>query len=72
MQEIGLFNTLFALVVAINIIAIFWSMVMYFMEMGSEEGKKEYKSMLLGSVTSLFILMCVYALIQWVAGGLGF
>ena len=58
-------NTLFALAFAILLIAVFWSMAMYFAEFGSEPGKKEYKGFIIGSITWLFLLMCLFALVQW-------
>jgi hypothetical protein len=39
--------------------------------MGSEEGKKEYKGILIGSITALFLLMCVYAVLQWLGSLIG-
>jgi hypothetical protein len=64
-------HTVLALIFAIVLVAAAWSLVMYFAEMGSEEGKKEYKSLLLGSITALFLLMCLYAVLQWLGGLIG-
>ena len=67
----GIINTFFALIFAIILVTIFWSMVMYFTEMGSEHGKAEGKAMILSSVTTLFIFMCIFALVDWVRSSLG-
>lgn len=61
----GIINTLFALVFAVVLVAIFWGLVMYFAELGSDEAKKEHKSIIIGSITALVLLMCLYALVEW-------
>lgn len=61
----GIINTLFALVFAIILLAVFWGLVMYFGELGSDEAKKEYKGVIVGSITALFLLMCLYAVVEW-------
>jgi uncharacterized membrane protein len=63
---------LFALVFAVLLVAIFWSIVMYFSEMGNEHGKKHSKEMILNTVTYLFLLMCAYAVVDWIRTSLGF
>ncbi len=67
----GIINTLFALIIAINLLAILWGLVMYFVEIGSDEAKKEYKGVIVGSITSLFLLMCLFAVVDWIRTGLG-
>jgi hypothetical protein len=67
----GIISTIFALLFAVVLVAGFWSLIMYFAEMGSEEGKKEYKGILIGSITALFLLMCVYAVLQWLGSLIG-
>ena len=67
----GIINTLFALIFAVTLLAIVWGIVMYFAEVGSEEARKEYKGVILGSVTALFLLMCAYAVVEWIRTGLG-
>jgi RsiW-degrading membrane proteinase PrsW (M82 family) len=67
----GIINTFFALVFAVIIVTIVWAMVMYFTEMGSEHGKAEGKALILSSVTTLFIVMCIYALIDWARTSVG-
>lgn len=68
----GIINTLFALVLAVNLVALVWGIAIYFTEMGSDHGKAEGKEMILKMVTYLFLLMCLYAVIEWVRGLLGF
>ena len=68
----GIINTLFALVFAVNLVALLWGIVIYFTEMGSDHGKLEGKEMILKMVTYLFLLMCLYAVVDWVRGLLGF
>ena len=67
----GIVNTFFALIFAVVLVAIMWGMVMYFTEMGSVEGQAEGKALVLSSVTYLFILMIIYALIEWARGAIG-
>lgn len=67
----GIVNTLFALAFAVILIALLWGLVMYFAEMGSEEAKKEHKAITIGSVTWLFLLMCLYAVVLWLRSSLG-
>lgn len=64
-------NTLFALVFSVLLIGVFWSIAMYFVEFGSEPGKKEYKGFIIGFVTWLFLLMFLYALVAWLRGAVG-
>jgi len=61
----GIINTIFALALAITLLAVLWGLVMYFAEMGSDEAKKEHKGIIIGSITALFLLMCLYAVIAW-------
>jgi len=68
----GIIDTLFALVFSVILVAVFWSVVMYFSEMGNEHGKHEYKDMVINSVSYLFAVMVVYALVDWVRTSLGF
>lgn len=65
-------NTIFALIFAVNLIAIVWGIIIYFVEFGSDHGKQEGKEMILRTVTYLFLLMCVYAIVAWIRGLLGF
>lgn len=67
----GIINTLFALAFAVNLIAIFWGIIMYYAEISSQEANKEFKSVIIGSITSLFLLMCLYAVVDWLRGVLG-
>lgn len=67
----GILNTLFALLFAVTLLAFFWGLVMYVAELGSQEAKIEYKSVIVGSITALFLLMCLYAVIEWLGGLLG-
>jgi len=67
----GIVNTVFALVFAVNLLAIFWSLIMYFFNLGSQEHAKEFKSLIIGSVTSLFLLMCLFAIVDWIRSALG-
>jgi hypothetical protein len=67
----GLINTIMALLFAAALVVTGWSMAMYFYEMGSEEGKKEYKGMLIGGVSGLVLLMVIYFIIDWLRGILG-
>jgi len=67
----GIINTLFALIFAVNLLAIMWGLVMYFVEIGSDEAKREYKGVIIGGITSLFLLMCVFAVVDWIRTGLG-
>ena len=62
----GIINTIFALVFAVNLVAILWGISIYYAEFGSDEGKKEGKDFIIKSVTILFLLMCLYALVVWV------
>ncbi len=71
MQQAGIINTIFALLFAVIILAFFWGLMMYWVEIGSDEAKKEYKDVILGSVTWLFLLMCIYAVVEWVRAGIG-
>ena len=64
----GIINNIFALLFAATLIAIFWGIVMYFAEIGSEEAKKEFKNVIIGSITALFLLMCLYAVTEWLFG----
>ena len=68
----GIINTFFALLFAVNLVAILWSLGVYFTEFGSEQGKASAKSLVLSSVTILFFLMCVFAIIEWVRATVGF
>ena len=67
----GLLNTIFGLLFAILLVAIFWSITMYYAEMGSEWSKKEHKSMLIKAITALFLLLCLYAVVEWLRGLIG-
>ena len=67
----GIINTVFALVIAVILIWILWSLAIYFSEMGSEEGKKEGKAFILASTTSLFVVMVIYWLVQWIRAATG-
>lgn len=64
----GIINTIMALLFAVTLVCVGWGMAMYFFEMGSEEGKKEYKGLLLNSISALVGLMIVYAFIGWLGG----
>lgn len=64
----GLIDTLMALLFAVTLVCTGWGMAMYFYEMGSDEGKKEYKGLLLGSISALVLLMVLYAIIRWLGG----
>jgi uncharacterized membrane protein len=61
----GIINTIFGLMFAAALVAIFWGLVMYFAEIGSEEAKKEFKGVIIGGITALFLLMFLYALVEW-------
>ena len=70
--SVGIINTLFALVFAVLLVALLWAIAIYFTEMGSDHGKLEGKEMILRTVTNLFLLMCIYGVVEWVRGSLGF
>lgn len=70
-MEGGIVNTIFALLFAITIIAIVWGIVMYWAEIGSLEAAKEFKGLIINSVTALFLLICAYAVFDWVRAMLG-
>ncbi len=67
----GIINTLFALIFAILIVSIIWGLSLYFTELGSQEGMKEAKNVFMGGVTLLFVLMIVYALVEWLRAVVG-
>jgi hypothetical protein len=60
---IGITNALFALVIVIAFLYSLWALAFYVWEMGSEEGKREYKGMLLNSTTAFALLIIAYAII---------
>jgi hypothetical protein len=64
-------NTLFALVFAILIGSMIWGLSFYFAELGSQEGMKESKNIFMGGVTLLFLLMCLYAVVEWIRAAIG-
>ncbi|MDE1924716.1 MAG: hypothetical protein KGH79_00860 [Patescibacteria group bacterium] len=66
-----LINTVMALLFAVALVCVGWGMAMYFYEMGSDEGKKEYKGLLLNSVSALVLLMIIYAVLEWLRGAVG-
>jgi len=68
----GIINTIFALVFAVNVVAIVWGIAIYFTELGSDHGKAEGKELILKTVTYLFLLMVLYAVVLWVRGAVGF
>ena len=68
----GIINTIFALVFAIIVVALVWAISIYFTEMGSDHGKAEGKAMILQWVTYLFLLMCLYAVVEWIRSAVGF
>jgi hypothetical protein len=68
----GIINTIFALVFAVNIVAIAWAISIYYTEFGSDHGKEEGKDMIIKWVTYLFLLMCLYAVVEWVRNLIGF
>ncbi|HEY5382991.1 MAG TPA: hypothetical protein VIJ88_00305 [Candidatus Paceibacterota bacterium] len=67
----GIINTLFALLFAMLIVSIIWGLSLYFTELGSQEGMKEAKNIFMGGITLLFLLMCVYAAVEWARGVIG-
>ena len=67
----GIINTGFAFLFAVILTALVWGIVMYFAEIASIEAKIEYKSVIVGSITALFLLMCLYAIVAWVRAALG-
>lgn len=67
----GIINTIFALLFAAALIAVVWGLVLYFGEMGSDEAKKEHKGIIIGSITWLFLLMCIYAVVEWIRASVG-
>jgi RsiW-degrading membrane proteinase PrsW (M82 family) len=64
-------NTLFALVFAILIVSIIWGLSFYFAEMGSQEGIREAKNIFMGGITLLLLLMCLYAVVEWIRAAIG-
>jgi hypothetical protein len=68
----GIINTFSALIFAIVLVAVFWGLASYFTGFGSVEEQAEGKDLVLGAVTFLFLLMCVYAIVVWVRSSLGF
>ena len=64
-------NTLFALLFAILIVSIIWGLSFYFAELGSQEGMKEAKNIFMGGVTLLLLLMCLYAVVEWLRASIG-
>ena len=62
---------MFALLFAIVLIGVVWSILMYFAELGSEEGKREFKGMTINWITTLIGLMVLYALVNWLRGYFG-
>lgn len=67
----SIIDTLFALVFAVVLVYIVWSLVMYYVEIGSEWGKKEYKGFILRGITWLLELVVIYAILHWVLGLIG-
>jgi hypothetical protein len=67
----GIINTLFALLFAILLVSIIWGIALYFAELGSQEGMREAKNIFMGGVTLLFLLMCLFAAVEWVRGVVG-
>ena len=68
----GVINTIFALLFAVNLVAVLWALAMYFTELGSDHGKAEGKEFILNSVSCLWGLMIIYALVDWVRTAVGF
>jgi len=68
----GVINTIFALIFAVNLVAIIWGIAIYYTEFGSDEGKLEGKEFIIKMVTYLFLLMCLYAIVVWVRNAVGF
>ena len=67
----GILNTLFALIFAMMIVSIIWGLSIYFTEFGSQEGMKGAKNIFMGGVTLLFLLMCLYAVVEWIRTSVG-
>lgn len=70
--SLGIINTVFALVFAIIIVALVWGIAIYYAEFGSDHGKLEGKEFIIKWVTYLFLLMCLYAVVEWIRGAVGF
>jgi hypothetical protein len=68
----GVINTFFGLLFAVNIVAVFWGVVHYFSEFGSEHGKAEGKDLILNSISILIVLMVVFAIVNWIRSAVGF
>ncbi|MGC9602783.1 MAG: hypothetical protein ABSE76_03555 [Minisyncoccia bacterium] len=64
-------NTLFALVFAIIIVSIIWGLSFYFAGMGSQERMKEAKNIIIGGITLLLLLMCLYGVVEWIRAAIG-
>ena len=67
----GIINTLFALIFAILVVSVIWGLSLYFSGFGSQEEMKEAKNVFMGGITGLFLLMCLYAVIEWIRAAIG-
>lgn len=67
----GIINTLFALIFAMLIVSIIWGLSLYFSELGSQEGMKAAKNIFMGGITGLFLLMCLYWVVEWIRAAIG-
>jgi len=70
--HLGIINTFFGLLFAINVVAIFWGVVHYYTEFGSVHGQAEGKELILNSVSMLVVLIVIFALVNWIRGAVGF
>lgn len=66
-----LINTILGLLIAVVLVSIGWSMAMYFFELYNLEGTKEYKTMLINSVSGLVLLLFICGIVDWVRAWLG-
>lgn len=61
-------RTLFAIGIALLVIRSVYGLTFYIWEMGSEEGKKHMKGILLDSVSALMFLMLLYMSGEYIVG----
>ena len=64
-------KTIFGLILAVVVLWIVWNIVMYFSELESQEGKREYKPMIINGVSLLLLLMLLYAVVEWIRAQTG-